>query len=138
MVRWKLHIALLLACWLPLQSALAWLPVAASSTLASPVEQMSSMESGCHGMSVDEMAAMREPAFVAKAAPCQQLLQLLGLDPGSKHCSACFQVPPGLPGVVSVPDFGPRPAMAAPEFVALNYNDFIPGIPSPPPCLFLS
>ena len=138
MVRWKLHIALLLACWLPLQSALAWLPVAASSTIASPVVQMSSMESGCHGMSVDEMVAMPEPAFVAKAAPCQQLLQLLGLDPGSKHCSACFQVPPGLPGVVSVPDFGPRPAMAAPEFVALKYNDFIPGIPSPPPCLFLS
>ena len=138
MVRWKLHIALLLACWLPLQSALAWLPVAASSTIASPIVQMSNMESGCHGMSGDEMAAMPEPAFVAKAAPCQQLLQLLGLDPGSKHCSACFQVPPGLPGVVSVPDFGPRPAMAAPEFVALNYNDFIPGIPSPPPCLFLS
>ena len=138
MVRWKLHIALLLACWLPLQSALAWLPVTASSTVVSPVMPMANMDSGCHGMSDDAMAAMPAPVFAAKAAPCQQLLQLLGLDLGSKHCSACFQVPPGLPGVVSMPDFGLRPAMAAPDFVALNYNDFIPGIPSPPPCRFLS
>lgn len=139
MRRWRLGIALLLVCWLPLQPALAWLPV----TLTSPASQMPSgmiptmehesmaMEGGCHEM----MMSMAAPADAGAA--CQSQWSLLGLDGANKHCSACYQLPPGLPELTMV-DFGPRPATDSPEFIATLYCNFIPGIPSPPPCSFLS
>ena len=139
MARWRLGILLLLVCWLPLQPALAWLPVAmmpAAST-AQPREQMQisashdEMMSGCHGM------AMSEPEVTSTDAMgpgCDSQWPLLGGASSGKHCPACYQLPPGLPELPQLVNFGPRPVTDSPEFVAGLYCDFIPGIPSPPPC----
>ena len=139
MARWRLWILLLLVCWLPLQPALAWLPVASMQSVSTPLPQeqaqasasQDEMMSGCHGMVMSAPVATTSDAM---GPDCDSQWPLLGGASAGKHCPACYQIPPGLPELPQLVNFGPRPATDSPEFVATLYCDFIPGIPSPPPC----
>ena len=149
MSRWTLLFALALACWLPVQSVFAWLPVqqpvrvdvstsdsSRTSTVAvSPAAKMAN----CHGMMAMTDSSMfsdskhsGSDAASADACPMQPIWS--GMDHGDKHCSACVQVPADLPRLGLVVAVGPRQLDRASELSSVDYCDFIPGIPVPPPC----
>lgn len=149
MSRWTLLFALALACWLPMQSAFAWLPVQqpvrvdasisdssrSSSVAVSPAAGMAN----CHGMMAMMDPSMHPDATLsgsdaASADGCPMQVTWLSMDHGDKHCSACVQVPADLPRLGLVIDVGPRQPDLASELSSVDYCDFIPGIPVPPPC----
>ncbi len=147
MSRWTLLFALALACWLPVQSAFAWLPVqqpvrvdvstsdsSRTSTLAvSPAAKMAN----CHGimtMTDSPMLSDSQHSDAASAEACPMQPIWSGMDHGDKHCSACVQVPADLPRLGLVVAVGPRQLDLASELSSVDYCDFIPGIPVPPPC----
>lgn len=140
MRRWRLGILLLLVCWLPLQPALAWLPVAMVPLASKPAPQAPALAVVSH----DEMSDCHDMVMTEPVASADEMVQhcdsqwpLLGGASAGKHCPACYQIPPGLPELPQLVNFGPRPAADSTEFVAGLYCDFIPGIPSPPPCFSL-
>ena len=145
MSRWTLRFALALACWLPLQTALAWLPVQqpdrvdvstpdSSRTSSSSAQALGAVSlADCHSMT-------HAPAAGADAPAGQHGCPLLSqwMEHGSKHCNACVQIAADLPRVALLADWLPRHADGAPEFKSAHYANFIPGIPVPPPCHFVA
>jgi hypothetical protein len=138
MSRWTLLFALALACWLPVQSAFAWLPV------QQPVMVDASMPDSSRSFSASA-AAMHSPGSMADCHAmlmpdtgdddsCHMQVMWSGMDHGTKHCSACVQVPGDVPRLDIFADLGPRQPDSTPELRAVDYYDFIPGIPVPPPC----
>ena len=146
MSRWTLRFALALACWLPLQTALAWLPVQqpdrvdvstpdSSRTSSSSAQQLAAVSlSDCHSM------ADPQPESGADAAASEHACPLLSqwMEHGSKHCNACVQIAVDLPRVALIAHWLPRHADGAPEFQPARYANFIPSIPVPPPCHFVA
>jgi hypothetical protein len=137
MSRWTLLFALALACWLPVQSAFAWLLV------QQPVMVDASMPDSSRSFSPS--VAVRSPGSMADCHTmlmsdaadddsCHMQVMWSGMDHGNKHCSACVQVPGDIPRLDIFADLGPRQPDSAPELRAVDYYDFIPGIPVPPPC----
>lgn len=145
MSRWTLRFALALACWLPLQTALAWLPVQqpdrvdvstpdSSRTSSSSAQTLGAVSlADCHSMT-------HAPAAGADASAGQHGCPLLSqwMEHGSKHCNACVQIAADLPRVALVAHWLSRHADGAPEFKSARYANFIPGIPVPPPCHFVA
>ena len=146
MSRWTLRFALALACWLPLQTALAWLPVQqpvrvdVSTPDSSRTSSFSAQALGaaspsdCHSM-VHASSDAGGDAAASKHA-CPPLSQWM--EHGSKHCNACVQIAADLPRVALLADWLPRHTDGAPEFHPARYANFIPGIPVPPPCHFVA
>ena len=146
MSRWTLRFALALACWLPLQTALAWLPVQqpdrvdvstpdSSRTSSSSAQALGAVSlADCHSMADSRLES---GADVAASEPACPLLSQW-MEHGSKHCNACVQIAADLPRVALLADWLPRPADGAPEFKSARYANFIPGIPVPPPCHFVA
>lgn len=78
--------------------------------------------------------AKHSASDAASAEGCTTQVMWSGMAHGDKHCSACVQVPADLPRLDLVVDVGPRQPDLASELRAVDYCDFIPGIPVPPPC----
>lgn len=95
---------------------------------------------GCD-MSDAEMASSLSPSHAqvnAAAAACTgsgcDTQQLPGMLLGHHHCGACVPVLGALLDTVIVSDFGLRPSQERLEWHSPRYINFVPGIPSPPPC----
>ena len=143
MSRWTLRFALALACWLPLQTALAWLPVQqpdqvdvsasdSSRTSSASAQQMGVVAiSDCHGMDHSQSAPVVAVATTSSQHPCSSLMQWM--PDGCKHCTACVLAPADLLRMAYTADWVRRQPTSAPEFEATHYANFIPGIPVPPP-----
>ncbi len=148
MSRWTLRFALALACWLPLQTALAWLPVQqpdrvdvsasdSSRTSSSSAQELGAVAiSDCHGMAHSPSAPA--PVVAVKTTDSQHACSSLTqwMPHGCKHCTACVLAPADLPRMAYAADWVRRQPTGAPEFKAAHYANFIPGIPVPPPLSF--
>ena len=146
MSRWTLRFALALACWLPLQTALAWLPVQqpvrvdvsasdSSRTSSSSAQELGAVAiSDCHGMAHSQPTPAIASETTTSQHACSSLTQWM--PHGCKHCTACVLAPADLPRMVYTADWVRRQPTGAPEFKAAHYAYFIPGIPVPPPLSF--
>ena len=146
MSRWTLRFALALACWLPLQTALAWLPVKqpdrvdvsasdSSRTSSSSAQELGAVAiSDCHGMAHTPSAPVVAVETTSSQHACSSLTQWM--PDGCKHCTACVLAPSDLPLMAHNADWVRRLPTDAPEFKAAHYANFIPGIPVPPPLSF--
>ncbi len=146
MSRWTLRFALALACWLPVQTALAWLPVQqpdrvdVSASDSSRTSSSSAQELGavalpdCHGMAHSQSTSIVAAETTAKQHTCPLLTQWM--PHGCKHCTACVLAPADLPRMAYTADWVRRQPTGAPEFKVAHYANFIPGIPVPPPLSF--
>ncbi len=135
MSRWTLLLALVLVgglLWQPATAVLSVQQPVMTDTRLSAVSRTPSLHHDLAAMPVDCHDA--QPT-ASTPDHCNGLSMWLGMELAGQHCHAC------VPMVAEAPDTTPLLVLAPrePERVlplpALGYADFIPGIPSPPPCL---
>ncbi|MFC3913093.1 hypothetical protein ACFOSS_06375 [Pseudaeromonas sharmana] len=136
MSRWTLLLALVLVgglLWQPATAVLSVQQPAVTDTHHSAVSRALSQHHDMGAMAAADCHDVQPTASTPDH--CNGLSMWLGMELAGQHCHACVPMVAEAPDTTPLLVLAPREPERVMPLPALGYADFIPGIPSPPPCL---